>query len=996
MIMDKLAIATLNRTVRSTQKASASKWPPLPYKGLNFYTAEDAALFCERDKEIDDCAQIVGNFTTKMLLLHGRTGTGKSSFLRAGLFPRLMENLHFYCIRCTNNDEPVLIRSTGDPIASIMDVLHDRLRDPLAFPEVAPQARLDACGMLECLPKATGKERAESLLSALRLLTSRLPGTLVLAIDQAEEVFTLATEETSEVRSAYFDLLDDLCHDRFDIKVILALRTEYYGQFADNFRLAPDLSVSTVHSGLEQFMLHGIGSRESLETVILRPTLDVAAVPRLGAPYKQYQFRFEAGLVREIVNDVLHHCGESSTLPIVQLVCLDLYMDLRAKGESVIWRRAYAARRGVQGAIDRYFERAIADAMGKAGKVKIRHLDAWRDVLSLLVAMQEGGALTSLLLPQSHLIEEGRKFKTPEPIETTLNAMATSELRLLRKVDLRDPETGQHATHFSLGHDALAIPLHEWKKAQSDRLRIRAARHRSWAFAGCFVGVTGLLAVITGLAGYAAYSARKAAVEAVIQGVETDPSVGSRIMLLAAIEKNANWLDRKLLPMSQIDDALRATLIRGPFFSMAAACAGFSTSGYSLALAGSDDSVQSINIQALANRAASPIGPPPKTTDMQRQPCATGFVRNLTAPVLFVHDSLRYTNHDGLQLVQLKSLVNVPPDSGPRFANFGAGMFRLTTWLVNPNRSYTQTFLDFYYDADQTRFKAKFKRAPDITVPGRNGIVFSEATQFFAYTEDVEKPLKNNKGAPASANTTKGSEQNNSRRDEGGNVRVVVRSRNMPDVEEYAVNEVRADYSDPDQLLPWSISFLPSDDGSLVYRNKTGRFVFVNRGQSASEPITTSVYEIKGRPLGLRPVSAQFSWGRPLLAAVAMKDHQYRVAWMTKDGLTVFRSDSSNELIPLRNGEPLLPAFSDADSISTIRFSNDGEVLLFARHQANVVTVYAWDLNPVRQKQIQGWTSDALVSNACRVATNIGYPTLQGSDLKRLPESLRAQPCGSE
>lgn len=994
--MDKLATATSKKTARATQKTHSSKWPALPYKGLNFYTAEDAVLFCERDKEIDDCAQIVGNFATKMLLLHGRTGTGKSSFLRAGLFPRLMENLHFYCIRGASSDEPALIRSTGDPIASIMDVLHDRLRDPHAFAEIPPQARLDARRMLECLPKATGKERAESLLNTLKLLTSRLPGTLVLAIDQAEEVFTLATEETSEVRRAYFDLLDGLCRNRFDIKVILALRTEYYGQFADNFRLAPDLSVSTVHSGLEQFMLHGIGSRESLETVILCPTLDVAAVPRLGAPYKQYGFRFEDGLVPEIVNDVLHHCGESSTLPIVQLVCLDLYMDMRAAGESVIRRKAYAARRGVQGAIDRYFERAISDAMGKGAKGKARDLDAWRDVLSLLVAMQEGGALTSLLLPQSYLIDEGRKFRAPEPIQTTLSVMAMSDLRLLRKVDLRDPETGGHVTHFSLGHDALAIPLHEWKKAQSDRLRIRAARRRSWVFAGVLVGITAFLAVIAGLTGYAAYSARKAAVEAVIQGVDTDPSVGSRIMLLAAVEKNANWLDRKFLPMSQVGDTLRATLIRAPFFSMAAACAGFTMSGYSLALGGSDDSLRSINIQALANRLASPVGPPPKTTDMQRQPCATGFVENLTSPVLFAHDSLRYTNHAGSQLVQLKSLVDLPPDAGPRFANFGAGLFRLTSWLVNPNRSYTQTFLDFYYDADQARFEAKFKRPQAVTVPSRYGVVFSEAAQFFAYTDDVERGANSDGSAPASADTTKDSERNDARRGEGSNVRVVVRSRSEPGIEEYSVNEVRADYNDPNQLLPWSISFLPSDDGSLVYRNKTGRFVFVTPGRRASDPPSTSVYEIAGNLQGLRPVPPQFSWGRPLLAAVAMKDHQYRVAWITRDGLTVFRSNSSNQLIPLRNGNSILPVFSDADSFSTIRFSSDGEILLFARHQSNVVTVYAWDMNPIRQKQIESWTSDALVSNACRVATNIGYPLLQESDLKRLPKSLRAQPCNDD
>src|SRR2546423_390929 len=63
-------------------------WPRDPYKGLNRFCTADAPLFSQRDREIDEVTALLSNFDTRVLLFHGGTGTGKSSFLRAGLGPR--------------------------------------------------------------------------------------------------------------------------------------------------------------------------------------------------------------------------------------------------------------------------------------------------------------------------------------------------------------------------------------------------------------------------------------------------------------------------------------------------------------------------------------------------------------------------------------------------------------------------------------------------------------------------------------------------------------------------------------------------------------------------------------------------------------------------------------------------------------------------------------------------------------------------------------------
>jgi hypothetical protein len=63
-------------------------WPKDPYKGLTYYGPGDVPLFAGRDNDIDAVCGSIGLGNMRILLLHGLTGCGKSSFLRAGLNSR--------------------------------------------------------------------------------------------------------------------------------------------------------------------------------------------------------------------------------------------------------------------------------------------------------------------------------------------------------------------------------------------------------------------------------------------------------------------------------------------------------------------------------------------------------------------------------------------------------------------------------------------------------------------------------------------------------------------------------------------------------------------------------------------------------------------------------------------------------------------------------------------------------------------------------------------
>src|SRR6266853_5824916 len=100
-----------------------SKWPTEPYKGLGYYDIGDALLFAGRDTDVNECVHMLAEPKMRTLLLHGRTGCGKSSFLRAGVIPALEDRGFGFTFLRGSDGLPVIIRSTADPIARISEEL---------------------------------------------------------------------------------------------------------------------------------------------------------------------------------------------------------------------------------------------------------------------------------------------------------------------------------------------------------------------------------------------------------------------------------------------------------------------------------------------------------------------------------------------------------------------------------------------------------------------------------------------------------------------------------------------------------------------------------------------------------------------------------------------------------------------------------------------------------------------------------------------------------
>ena len=121
-------------------KATSKAWPDRPYKGLSYYEPDDAPLFAGRENDVIECADLLARSETRILILHGSTGCGKSSFLRAGLIPFLEhDDLGFGFLKDRIKDstdeklKSIFVRSTGKPMVELAKKVCDFIRLDVEF-----------------------------------------------------------------------------------------------------------------------------------------------------------------------------------------------------------------------------------------------------------------------------------------------------------------------------------------------------------------------------------------------------------------------------------------------------------------------------------------------------------------------------------------------------------------------------------------------------------------------------------------------------------------------------------------------------------------------------------------------------------------------------------------------------------------------------------------------------------------------------------------------
>ena len=331
------------------------------------------------------------------------------------------------------------------------------------------------------------------LATLLERLSAPLPHALVLVLDQAEELFTLAkTPEEIAARDQALRLLQRVADVRADVKVIVSLRTEYYGRLLDHLRAGRrDLT------GVRDDLLRDF-SKPALIEAIERPTLETPLVEGQPSPRQRYGFTYADGVAAAIADGVLRLRSENqdSVLPLVQVICTRLY-DREVSdpaSDRVVTRADLEAIGGVEGGLKAFAEDALERSMGLGPEDR----DAFKAIYTQLYTRQADGTLTTWLAPRANLEEDWNGSKSFGEVLD-----AARQVRLLREDNLRI-EGEEAQAYVRLGHDALAKVAAAWRAEREKQEQLQHERKRRRFLIGGLV-VSVLLAVIFALGGLKIY-----------------------------------------------------------------------------------------------------------------------------------------------------------------------------------------------------------------------------------------------------------------------------------------------------------------------------------------------------------------------------------------------------------------------------------------------------------------------------------------------------------
>ena len=306
--------------------------PDQPYRSLAYFDYTDRLLFTGRDADVVRFAATLDQPDTRILVLHGESGIGKSSFLRAGVIPYLEEECVGYRFLRHAAGQVMIIQASKDPVGRLAAGLLEMTERPVEYR--TPTGDVRTIALRPVLDEALGTQADAATLrvalmadpgrlaTLLEKLSGPLPHALVLVLDQAEELFTLAkTPEEIAARDQVLRSLPRVADVRADVKVIVSLRTEYYGRLLDHLRAGRrDLT------GVRDDLLRDF-SKPALIEAIERPTLETPLADGQPSPRQRYGFTYADGVAAAIADGVLRLRSENqdSVLPLVQVICTRLY-----------------------------------------------------------------------------------------------------------------------------------------------------------------------------------------------------------------------------------------------------------------------------------------------------------------------------------------------------------------------------------------------------------------------------------------------------------------------------------------------------------------------------------------------------------------------------------------------------------------------------------------------------------------------------------------------
>jgi formylglycine-generating enzyme required for sulfatase activity len=325
--------------------ASHFDWPPAndpnrpPYRGLKPFEADDAGIFFGRDAAVigalDGLRGLRDAAPPRLLVILGASGAGKSSFLRAGLIPRLArDDRNFYVLPIIRPERAAITGENG--LLRVLEGAFQAARIAAARADIRAAIEGGAATLRPLLQRLADKVT----LSIADAATKPSPVTLVLAIDQGEELFL--AEGQDEARTFLTLLRYLLVDDAPSVIALFTIRSDNY----ERLQLAKELD------GVKQV------------TLSLPPMPKGAYVELIKGPANRLNgtaraLKVDDALVDALLTDI-EAGGAKDSLPLLAFTLERLYAEYRGGGNLKL--EHYVRLGGIAGSIEAAVEEALKAA----------------------------------------------------------------------------------------------------------------------------------------------------------------------------------------------------------------------------------------------------------------------------------------------------------------------------------------------------------------------------------------------------------------------------------------------------------------------------------------------------------------------------------------------------------------------------------------------------------------------------------------------------------
>ena len=398
-------------------KGGAVVWPIAtkgsPFRGLAAFGAKHAPVFFGRGADITravDALKDAGERGTPFLLLVGSSGSGKSSLARAGLGPRLttpgvVGAVDLWRVAMMRPGE-----TKGEPVRALAQCLFAGPKDipaeeegrAIALPELAksshntPQRLASALAAGDAASVAWALETVAEEAKAKGGYDRPVRADLLLIVDQLDELFGADVDETA--REAFAKAVSALVATG-RVWVVATLRTDLY----ERLQQSPAL----------------LGLKQKGAAYDLAPpgAVELAEIVRKPAEAAGLCFGRDAESGRTLDEQLLADADRPDMLPLVQFALQELFDRREVKdGETVLSFAAYRELGGLDGAIDKRAEAAIA-ALGEAEQGALPRL-----LRQLAVPAREKDGVSTLTIRPAPLAEAAADEASKRLVDALVDA----------------------------------------------------------------------------------------------------------------------------------------------------------------------------------------------------------------------------------------------------------------------------------------------------------------------------------------------------------------------------------------------------------------------------------------------------------------------------------------------------------------------------------------------------------------------------------------------